>query len=254
MCVMQPTGEIWAARPSSPACLPAAACGMVPAWRQAAGARGMGGGEWWRGAVIYQIYPRSFFDSDGDGVGDLPGITGRLGHVATLGVDGIWLSPFFTSPMKDFGYDVADYRDVDPLFGRLADFDALLAEAHRLGLKVIIDQVYSHSSDRHPWFLGKPAEPRQPQGRLVRLGRSQAGRQPAQQLARGLRRRRLGVGAAQAAVLPAQLPQGAAGPQPAQPARSAGGAGRGPLLARPRGGRLPPRRRQLLHARPGAQG
>ncbi|MCU0894530.1 MAG: alpha-amylase family glycosyl hydrolase, partial [Rhodospirillales bacterium] len=110
------------------------------------------GGDWWRGAVIYQIYPRSFLDSNGDGVGDLPGITGRLGHVASLGVDGIWLSPFFTSPMKDFGYDVADYCDVDPLFGRLADFDELLAEAHRLGLKVIIDQVYSHSSDRHPWF------------------------------------------------------------------------------------------------------
>ncbi|MGZ8995797.1 MAG: alpha-amylase family glycosyl hydrolase, partial [Rhodospirillales bacterium] len=109
-------------------------------------------GEWWRGAVIYQIYPRSFLDSNGDGVGDLPGITSRLGYVASLGVDGIWLSPFFTSPMKDFGYDVADYRDVDPLFGTLADFDALLAEAHRLGLNVIIDQVYSHSSDRHPWF------------------------------------------------------------------------------------------------------
>ncbi len=109
-------------------------------------------GEWWRGAVIYQIYPRSFRDTNGDGVGDVPGITSRLDHVAGLGVDGIWLSPFFTSPMKDFGYDVADYRDVDPLFGTLADFDGLLAEAHRLGLKVIIDQVYSHSSDRHRWF------------------------------------------------------------------------------------------------------
>ena len=108
--------------------------------------------EWWRGAVIYQIYPRSFADADGDGVGDLRGITARLDHVASLGVDGIWLSPFFLSPMKDFGYDVADYCAVDPLFGTLADFDALLARAHALGLKVIIDQVYSHSSDRHPWF------------------------------------------------------------------------------------------------------
>ena len=174
--------------------------------------------EWWRGAVIYQIYPRSFLDSNGDGVGDLPGITSRLGHVASLGVDGIWLSPFFTSPMKDFGYDVADYCDVDPLFGRLADFDALLAEAHRAGpqgdhrpgLFALVRQA--------PVVSGEPAEPRQPQGRLVRLGRSEAGRQPAQQLARGLRRRRLGVGAAPAAVLPAQLPQGAAGPQPAQSA------------------------------------
>lgn len=108
--------------------------------------------EWWRGAVVYQIYPRSFLDANGDGVGDLAGITGRLAYVASLNVDAVWLSPFFTSPMKDFGYDVADYRNVDPLFGTLADFDALLAEAHRLGLRVIIDQVYSHSSDHHPWF------------------------------------------------------------------------------------------------------
>jgi alpha-glucosidase len=108
---------------------------------------------WWRGAVIYQIYPRSFLDTNGDGVGDLTGITRRLEYVASLGVDGIWLSPFFRSPMKDFGYDVADYCDVDPVFGTLADFDALLDKAHRLGLKVIIDQVYSHTSDQHPWFV-----------------------------------------------------------------------------------------------------
>jgi alpha-glucosidase len=108
---------------------------------------------WWKGAVIYQIYPRSFADSNGDGIGDLAGITGRLDHVASLGVDAIWLSPFFTSPMKDFGYDVADYRDVDPIFGTLAEFDALVARAHELGIKVIIDQVYSHTSDQHPWFV-----------------------------------------------------------------------------------------------------
>jgi len=108
--------------------------------------------EWWRDAVIYQIYPRSFQDSDGDGIGDLRGITQRLGHVAGLGADAIWLSPIFTSPMKDMGYDVSDYTDIDPLFGTLADFDALIARAHGLGLKVIIDQVISHSSDRHPWF------------------------------------------------------------------------------------------------------
>jgi alpha-glucosidase len=108
--------------------------------------------EWWRGATIYQIYPRSFADSNGDGIGDLPGITAKLDHIAGLGVDAIWISPFFTSPMKDFGYDVADYRDVDPIFGTLADFDALVARAHELGLRVIIDQVYSHTSDQHPWF------------------------------------------------------------------------------------------------------
>ncbi|KZC40322.1 MULTISPECIES: alpha-glucosidase family protein [Rhodanobacter] len=107
---------------------------------------------WWRGAVIYQIYPRSFLDTDGDGVGDLPGIIERLDYVAGLGVDAIWIAPFFRSPMADFGYDIADYRDVDPLFGTLADFDALLAKAHALGLKVMIDQVLSHTSVEHAWF------------------------------------------------------------------------------------------------------
>ena len=108
--------------------------------------------EWWRGAVIYQIYPRSFQDSNGDGIGDLPGITRRLDHVARLGADAIWLSPVFPSPMADMGYDVSDYTAIDPLFGTLADFDALVARAHGLGLKVIIDQVLNHSSDQHPWF------------------------------------------------------------------------------------------------------
>jgi alpha-glucosidase len=108
---------------------------------------------WWRGAAIYQIYPRSFCDSDGDGIGDLQGITARLDHVAELGVDAVWVSPFYTSPMKDFGYDVADYRDVDPTFGTLADFDALVARAHHLGLKVLIDLVFAHTSDQHPWFV-----------------------------------------------------------------------------------------------------
>lgn len=107
---------------------------------------------WWRGATIYQIYPRSFQDSNGDGIGDLPGITARLDHIALLGAEAIWISPFFTSPMRDFGYDVADYCDVDPIFGTLADFDALVARAHELGLKVLIDQVYAHTSSDHAWF------------------------------------------------------------------------------------------------------
>jgi len=109
--------------------------------------------EWWRGCIIYQIYPRSFQDTTGDGSGDLRGVTSRLAHVASLGVDAIWLSPFFKSPMADMGYDVSDYRAVDPMFGSLEDFDAMIAEAHRLGLKIIIDQVLSHSSDQHPWFV-----------------------------------------------------------------------------------------------------
>jgi alpha-glucosidase len=109
--------------------------------------------DWWRDAVIYQVYPRSFSDSNGDGIGDLPGITSKLDYIASLGVDIVWISPFFTSPMKDFGYDVADYCDVDPIFGTLADFDALLKRAHELGLKIMIDQVLSHCSEVHPWFV-----------------------------------------------------------------------------------------------------
>lgn len=110
------------------------------------------GSEWWRSAVIYQIYPRSFADASGDGIGDLPGITSRLDSLQELGVDAIWLSPFMTSPQRDAGYDVADYRDVDPLFGTLADFDLMLAEAHARDIRVIVDLVPNHSSDQHPWF------------------------------------------------------------------------------------------------------
>jgi len=108
--------------------------------------------DWWRTAVIYQVYPRSFADSNGDGVGDLPGIAARLDALAELGVDAVWLSPFMTSPQKDAGYDVADYCDVDPLFGTLADFDAMREKAHALGIRVIVDLVPNHSSSAHPWF------------------------------------------------------------------------------------------------------
>ncbi|MEJ3405446.1 glycoside hydrolase family 13 protein [Rathayibacter sp. YIM 133350] len=108
--------------------------------------------EWWRSAVIYQIYPRSFADADGDGMGDLSGITGRLDALSELGVDAIWLSPFFTSPQKDAGYDVADYCDVDPRFGTLADFDSMLARSHALGIRVIVDLVPNHTSSEHAWF------------------------------------------------------------------------------------------------------
>ncbi|MEM7458106.1 MAG: alpha-amylase family glycosyl hydrolase [Pseudomonadota bacterium] len=108
---------------------------------------------WWKGAVIYQIYPRSFRDTNGDGIGDLRGVLEGLDHIASLGVDGIWISPFFTSPMADYGYDVADFCGVDPIFGTLKDFDDVVEKAHRLGLKVIIDQVYSHTSDHHDWFI-----------------------------------------------------------------------------------------------------
>ena len=109
-------------------------------------------GSWWQTGVIYQIYPRSFQDSNGDGVGDLRGIIQRLPYLAEFGVDAIWISPIFVSPMADFGYDIADYREVDPLFGNMANFERLLGKAHELGLKVMIDQVLSHTSVEHAWF------------------------------------------------------------------------------------------------------
>src|ERR1700728_4797926 len=112
---------------------------------------------WWRGAVIYQIYPLSFADANGDGWGDLKGVLDHLDYVASLGVDAVWLSPFFKSPLTDFGYDVSAHTEVDPIFGTLADADAVIAKAHRLGLKLILDQVWSHSSAQHPWFKASAA-------------------------------------------------------------------------------------------------
>ncbi|MFC4560854.1 glycoside hydrolase family 13 protein [Nocardiopsis mangrovi] len=137
--------------------------------------------EWWRDAVIYQVYVRSFADSDGDGDGDLPGIASRLPELAELGVDAVWLTPFYVSPLADGGYDVADYRDVDPRFGTLADFDALAAAAHDLGLRVIIDIVPNHSSSQHPWFReAVAAEPGSPERAryIFRPGRGPGGDLP----------------------------------------------------------------------------
>jgi alpha-glucosidase len=108
---------------------------------------------WWQKGVIYQIYPLSFMDSDGDGSGDLRGITSRLDYCRWLGVDALWLSPIYPSPMVDFGYDVADFTDIHPLFGTLSDFDAMMSKAQRLGLKILLDFVPNHSSDQHPWFV-----------------------------------------------------------------------------------------------------
>jgi alpha-glucosidase len=116
-------------------------------------ASGRPGAPWWQRCVVYQVYPRSFADSDGDGVGDLPGLIAHLDHLVALGVDAVWLSPIFRSPMRDFGYDVSDYRDVDPVFGTLADADRLIAEAHERGLRVVLDFVPNHTSSDHPWFL-----------------------------------------------------------------------------------------------------
>src|SRR3954454_13278148 len=137
--------------------------------------------EWWRTAVIYQIYPRSFADSTGDGVGDLRGVTAHLDDLADLGIDAIWLSPFQRSPQKDAGYDVSDYCDVDPLFGTLADFDALLTAAHARGIRLIVDLVPNHSSDQHVWFqealAAAPGSPERARY-LFRDGRGAAGELP----------------------------------------------------------------------------
>ena len=108
---------------------------------------------WWKRSVIYQVYPRSFADSNGDGVGDLPGVISKLDYLKTLGIDAIWLSPVYRSPQYDNGYDISDYRDVDPLFGTLADLDRLIAEAKTRGIRIILDLVLNHTSDEHPWFL-----------------------------------------------------------------------------------------------------
>jgi alpha-glucosidase len=137
--------------------------------------------DWWRDAVIYQIYPRSFADSDGDGMGDLPGITGRLSHLRELGVDAVWLSPFYPSPQADAGYDVSDYRGVDPLFGSLGDADKLIAEARGLGLKVIVDLVPNHTSTAHAWFQAALAAPPNSPERdryIFRDGRGENGDEP----------------------------------------------------------------------------
>jgi alpha-glucosidase len=145
------------------------------------GALLVAGSEWWRSAVIYQIYPRSFADANGDGMGDLAGITDRLPALKELGIDAIWLSPFYTSPQNDAGYDVADYCDVDPRFGTLADFDRLQQEAHDLGLRVIVDIVPNHSSSAHPWFqaaLGSPAGSPERGRYMFRDGRGESGELP----------------------------------------------------------------------------
>ena len=209
---------------------------------------------WWQEAVVYQIYPRSFADASGDGVGDLDGLRARLDHLQWLGVDAVWLSPFYRSPMADFGYDVADYCDVDPLFGDLAGFDALLAEAHARGIRVLLDWVPNHTSDQHPWFVESRAVARRAQARLVRLARRHA--RTAARRTTGRRRSaaaRRGRGTRPPSSGTCTLPARAARPQLGQPDGRRGDARRAALLARPRRRRLPHRRRPPHRQGPGAR-
>ena len=160
---------------------PAGASGARPAQHQItthqqatpAGAAAESERDWWKNAVIYEIYPRSFQDSNGDGIGDLNGITARLDYLKTLGVDAIWLTPVYPSPQVDFGYDISDYRNIDPQYGTLADFDRLVAEADKRHIRVLMDMVMNHTSDQHQWFLAVALFARQSLPRLVYLARWQ---------------------------------------------------------------------------------
>ena len=196
----------------------------------------MTGLAWWQRGAVYQIYPRSFADANGDGVGDLAGIAEHLDHLAELAVEAIWLSPFFPSPMADFGYDVSDYCDVDPVFGTLDDFDRLVEACHARGIRMVIDWVPNHTSDRHAWFAGVALVARRPPARLVRLARPGARRRPAERLAVRVQGVRPGVDARRAhrPVLPALLHARAARPQLGQPGGRGRDARRPALLARPR--------------------
>jgi hypothetical protein len=193
---------------------------------------------WWERGVVYEIYPRSFQDTDGDGVGDLRGVADRLPYLARLGVDAIWLTPFFASPMRDFGYDISDHCAIDPSFGTMEDFDALVAAAHGHGIKVVLDFVPNHTSDLHPWFEESRSLAREPEARLVPVAR----RRPAQQLDLRLRRPRVGVGRGDGPELLPRLPARAARPRLAQPGGARGDARGAALLEAARGRRLPGRR------------
>ena len=200
---------------------------------------------WWRDAVVYQIYPRSFADSNGDGIGDLPGITDKLDYLADLGVDALWLSPIFTSPMRDFGYDVADYCGIDPIFGTDADFDDLIAGCHERGMRLLLDWVPNHSSDQHPWFVESKSSRDNPKRDWYVWKDRQSDGSPSEQLELDVQAG-AGVDARRRdrPVVPAPVPRRATRPQLGQPRGRSGHARHAAVLARPRRRRIPGRRRQ----------
>ena len=197
---------------------------------------------WWQAGTIYQVYPRSFQDSDGDGVGDLKGIEARLDHLVALGVDAIWLSPIFPSPMADFGYDVADYRDVDPRFGTLADFDDLLGAAHARGLKLLLDFVPNHSSDQHPWFQESRSSRDNPKRDWYIWRDAKPDGSPPNNWISDFGGSAWDLGRRDRPILLPRVSEGAARPQLAQPRSARGDDGRVALLVRPRGRRVSDRR------------
>ena len=199
---------------------------------------------WWREAVVYQVYPRSFLDTNGDGIGDLPGIERRLDHLSWLGIDAVWISPFYRSPMADFGYDVSDYCDVDPLFGTLADADRLIAAAHERGIRVLVDWVPNHTSDQHPWFLESRSSRSSPKRDWYHWRDGRGGAPPNNWRA-VFGGPGLDAGRAHRTVVPPPVPAAAARPQLVEPRGRRGHAPSAALLARPRRRRLPHRRRSL---------
>ena len=197
---------------------------------------------WWQRGLVYQIYPRSFADSNGDGIGDLAGIRDKLPYLHWLGVDAIWISPVYPSPMADHGYDVADYTDIHPIFGDLAEMDALIAAAHELGIKIILDFVPNHTSDQHPWFVESRSSKDNPKRDWYLWADRQGRRFAAQQLAERLRWAGLDVGRTDLAVLLPRFPRGTARPQLEKSGRATSDVRRHALLARARRGWLSRRR------------
>ena len=207
--------------------------------------------DWWKNAVIYEIYPRSYQDTNGDGIGDLNGITQRLDYLKSLGVDAIWLTPIYPSPQVDFGYDIADYQAIDPQYGTMADFDRLMTEANKRHIRVIMDMVMNHSSDKHKWFMESRSSKKNPyrdwyvwhDGKGADRDRQRTG---AEQLAIGVRRLGVGVGREDAPVLVPQVLCRAAGPELEQSQGPPGIQGHHCVLAEEGRGRIPLRRHHHL--------